>query len=316
MTRILNIEPLNYSDKARAILHSLGTLEESELTRAELIARIPEVDILIVRLSHQIGRDILDAAARLRVIVSATTGLDHIDLDYAAERSVTVLSLRGYTAFLRSVVATAEHTWGLLLALTRRIPWAFDSVRAGEWERDRFKGHDLRGRRLGICGLGRIGEHVSRYALAFGMTVFAYDPYRADDMQGVTRCASLQDLLAQSDVFTIHVPLNAETTRLIGTAELATLPRGALLINTARGDVIDETALIVALESGALAGAAVDVVIGERGDGLNPLIAYACTHDTLLLTPHLGGATYEAMEATEVFMAQQLATLLTGKNTP
>lgn len=312
--RILNVEPLHYSDKARAILRTLGTLEECELTRRELINRIPEVDVLIVRLGHQIDSEILDAATRLQVIVSATTGLDHIDLDYAARRGVTVLSLRGQTEFLRSIVATAEHTWGLLLALTRRIPWAFDAVRAGKWDRDRFKGHDLRGRRLGICGLGRIGEHVSRYGLTFGMEVYAYDPYRADDVPGVIRCNSMQDLLEQSDILTIHIPLNTQTTRLIGATELSTLPHGALLINTARGDIIDEIALIAALESGALAGAAVDVVIGERRNVLSPLVAYARTHDTLLLTPHIGGATYEAMEATEVYMAQQLATFLSGKN--
>ncbi len=311
MTIILNLEPENYSPRARAILDALGEVREGPLTRAALLDALADVDVLIVRLAHQIDAEVLAAAPRLRAIVSATTGLDHIDLDAAARQGVTVLSLKGETEFLRTIPATAEHTWALLLALVRRIPPAFASVLRGEWERDRFKGHDLAGRRLGILGLGRIGEKIARYGQAFGMEVAAYDPFRADWPPSVRRLENMADLLAASEVLSVHVPLNESTVHLLGADELARLPRGALLVNTARGQILDEAALLAALESGHLGGAALDVLWDERGRvAESPLLAYARQHENLLITPHIGGATYESMAMTEIFMAQKLRRFL------
>ncbi len=310
--RILNLEPDNYSTDALAILQSLGSVDRGPLTRRELLARIDDYEIVIVRLAHKIDREILDHARRLKVIVTATTGLDHIDLAYAEAKNIEVLSLRGETDFLRSIPATAEHTWALLLALVRRIPAAFQSVLAGEWQRDRFKGHDLAGKTLGILGLGRIGEMIARYGQAFGMRVLAYDPYRKDWLPGVERAANQSELLRQSQVLCVHVPLNEETENLLGAAELAQLPPGSILVNTARGQVLDETALLDALASRRLAGAALDVLWNERdaGSNLSALVQYARTHDNLLITPHIGGATYESMAATEIFMAHRLRAYL------
>ena len=310
--RILNLEPDNYSTDALAILQSLGSVDRGPLTRRELLARIDDYEIVIVRLAHKIDREILDHARRLKVIVTATTGLDHIDLAYAEAKNIEVLSLRGETDFLRSIPATAEHTWALLLALVRRIPAAFQSVLAGEWQRDRFKGHDLAGKTLGILGLGRIGEMIARYGQAFGMRVLAYDPYRKDWLPGVERAANQSELLRQSQILCVHVPLNEETENLLGAAELAQLPPGSILVNTARGQVLDETALLDALASRRLAGAALDVLWNERdaGSNLSALVQYARTHDNLLITPHIGGATYESMAATEIFMAHRLRAYL------
>lgn len=310
--RILNLEPENYAAEALAVLQSLGEVETGPLDRPALLDRIGEFEVLIVRLAHQIDREVLDRAGRLKVIVSATTGLDHLDLECAAAKGIAVLSLRGETDFLRSIPATAEHTWALLLALVRRIPAAHASVLAGEWQRDRFRGADLAGKTLGLLGLGRIGEKVARYGLAFGMRVVAFDPYRAGWPDGVERLASQADLLARSQVFSIHVPLNTETEGLIGAAELDLLPPGALLINTSRGQVLDEAALLAALESGRLGGAALDVLRDERGVNLveSPLVCYARTHENLVLTPHIGGATRESMAATEIFMAHKLRAFL------
>ena len=310
--RILNLEPNNYSADALAILQSLGQVDNGPLTRLELLARVHEYEILIVRLAHQVDGKIIDRAECLKAIVTATTGLDHIDVAYAETKNIKVLSLRGETEFLRGIPATAEHTWALLLALVRRIPAAFQSVLAGEWERDRFKGHDLAGKRLGILGLGRIGEMIARYGQAFNMRVVAYDPYRKDWLPGVERASSQSELLRQSQVLSVHVPLNEETENLLGASELAQLPPGALLVNTARGQVIDEAALLAALEQGHLAGAALDVLWDERAAGPNRslLVQYARTHDNLLITPHIGGATYESMATTEIFMARKLKTFL------
>lgn len=310
--RILNLEPENYAAEALAVLQSLGEVETGPLDRRALLDCIGGFEVLIVRLAHQIDRQVLERADRLKVIVSATTGLDHIDLDCAAAKGIAVLSLRGETEFLRGIPATAEHTWALLLALVRRIPAAHASVLAGEWQRDRFRGADLAGKTLGLLGLGRIGEKVARYGLAFGMRVAAFDPYRAGWPDGVERLVSQADLLGRSQVLSIHVPLNAETEGLIGAAELNLLPPGALLVNTSRGQVLDEAALLAALENGHLGGAALDVLGEERSVNLveSPLVRYARAHDNLILTPHIGGATRESMAATEIFMAHKLRAFL------
>lgn len=311
MIRILNAEPLDYSETARQILRDLGEVVEQPLSRNELQRALPDYDVLIVRLAHQVDRELLDAGTKLKAIVSATTGLDHIDVDYAATKGIAVLCLRGEVEFLRTVHATAEHTWALLLALRRRIPQAFEAVKRGEWSRDAYRGHELDGKRLGILGLGRLGRRIARYGLAFDMRVFAFDPHVEEWVDGIERVPSLHALLSSSDVLSIHVPLNAETRGLIGVKEFALLPYDAILVNTSRGEVVDSSALLAALTSGRLGGAALDVVPYEREacrrDADTGLINFARYHDNLLVTPHIAGATYESMAKTEEFMARKLA---------
>jgi D-3-phosphoglycerate dehydrogenase / 2-oxoglutarate reductase len=310
--QILNAEPENYSPRALETLQAIGSVRSEGQTRSSLLANLADVDVLIVRLAFKLDEEVFSAAPNLRAVVSATTGLDHIDLAAAERHGVQVLSLRGEVDFLRSIPATAELTWGLLLALTRRIPVAFNSVLAGRWQRDDFKGHDLAGRRLGILGLGRIGRMVAGFGLAFGMRVLAYDPHPLQWLEGVERTDGMPELLEQANVLSIHVPLNPSTKELVGAAELSRLPAGALLVNTSRGDVLDEAALLADLEKGHLAGAALDVLCHERSEALagSRLIAYARTHSNLILTPHIGGATYESMAATEIFMAHKLCEFL------
>jgi D-3-phosphoglycerate dehydrogenase len=306
---ILNAEPLGYSAEARSMLAELGKVVEKEMSRSQLLQELSEFDVLIVRLANQIDREIIDAGRRLRAIVTATTGLDHIDIAYARERGIAVLSLRGETDFLKTVRATAEHTWALLLCLLRKIVPASMAASQGHWDRDEFRGYELYGKRLGIVGLGRLGEKVARYGQGFGMEVAAFDPYIQDWMDGVRRATNLSELLRNSDILSLHVPLTDETVGLIGAAELAALPPGATILNTSRGQIIDEKALIEALESEHLAGAALDVVSGERENQnrvTSPLLNYARRYNNLLITPHIGGATHESMAKTEVFMAYKL----------
>ncbi|MFQ5923258.1 MAG: NAD(P)-dependent oxidoreductase [Anaerolineales bacterium] len=314
--RIVNAEPLGYCDEARDVLNQVGEIVEIPLDRAQLLAQLPDTDVLIVRLAHQIDREAIDAGAHLRVISSATTGLDHIDLDYARLKGIEVLSLQGEMDFLRTVSATAEHTWALLLALVRRIPAAFASVRAGSWNRDSFRGYELNGQRLGLVGLGRVARNVARFGMAFSMEVAAFDPDLADWLDGVRRCRSLPELMRRSEVLSLHVPLNPGTVGLIGADELALLPPGTVLINTSRGDLVEEGALVHALRSGALAGAALDFLPGEREPERrlsSPLLTYACDHDNLIITPHIAGATHESMAKTEIFMAHKLASFLRSR---
>lgn len=311
--RILNAEPDRYAPRARAVLEEVGEVAEEALDREALLRALPGYDALIVRLGHRVDAALLDAAPRLRVVATATTGLDHVDLKAARARGVDVLSLRGENEFLRTVVATAEHTFAMLLALLRRIPAAAASVRRGEWDRDAFRGRELDGKRLGVVGLGRIGERVARYGQAFGMEVRAYDRYREDWPEDVIRMPTLETLLETSDVLTVHVPSNEDTRGLIGRRQLSRLPTGAIVVNTARGAVVDGGAVADFIKSGRLAGAAVDVVEGETGAGgvgADPLVLAARENEQVLVTPHIGGATVESMEKTEVFMARKLADFL------
>ena len=311
--RVLNAEPDRYSPRARATLEEIAEVTEEALDRDALLRALPGYDALIVRLGHRVDAALLDAAPRLRAIATATTGLDHIDLRAARDRGVEVLSLRGENEFLRTVVATAEHTWALLLALLRRIPSAAAAVQRGEWDRDAFRGRELDGKRLGIVGLGRIGERVARYGQAFGMEVRAYDRYREGWPDDIIRMPTLETLLETSDVLTVHVPSNEDTKGLIGRRQLSRLPAGAVIVNTARGAVVDGAAVADFIKSGRIAGAAVDVVEGETasgGVGGDPLVLAARESDHVLVTPHIGGATAESMEKTEIFMARKLADFL------
>lgn len=313
--RILNAEPKGYSEEARRILQSIGEVVEEEVSQEQLAAKVHGFDVLIVRLGLHVTRDVLQSSEQLSVVVTATTGLDHIDLEAAQERDIAILCLQGEQEFLRTVAATAEHTWTLLLAVVRRLPWAFEDVRRGGWDRDRFRGHDLRGKRLGILGLGRIGEQVARYGLAFGMDVGAYNPNLEEWLNGVRRFQAVEDILRWSDVLSVHMPLNETTRGFLNEERLRLLPRGAWLVNTSRGAIVDEFALVNLLSQGHIAGAAVDVLpheqLRERREQ-SPILQYARKHDNLLITPHLGGATVESMRRTEVFMAEKLHRFLTN----
>jgi D-3-phosphoglycerate dehydrogenase len=302
------LESAGYPAKARAILDQLGevvTLDAPE----NLDQILQSAEVLVIRLKYLVDASMLRKCPRLNVISTATTGLDHIDLATTADRGISVLSLRGETEFLKTVTATAEHTWGLLLALIRHIPGARESVLKGAWDRTPFFGRELQGRTLGVIGLGRIGQMVARYGLAFRMRVIAFDPIQTEWVEGVSRVATLAELLRKTDFLTVHVPLSEATRHLLGPAEFARLRRDCVLINTSRGAVLDESALIDALEANRLAAAALDVIHGEYEPASHlrdRLLRFARTSDRLLITPHLGGATHDSLEKVEIFMARKL----------
>lgn len=310
MFSILNVEPNEYCEEARRILQECAVVTEALLSRAELLARISEYDGLILRLGHRIDREVFAAASRLKFVATNTTGLNHIDVEEAQRRGIEVISLRGERAFLNTVTATAEHTWGLLLALIRHIPDAYQHVRARGWERDCFKGIELSGRTLGVIGYGRLGSKVAQYGIAFGMRVLANDITMFPPQPGL-EFVTLDDALRQSDIVSLHVPCAPSTFDLIGQRELALMKPGAYFVNTSRGEILNEDALLNALDSNHLAGAALDVLRGENiGDPdwmrHDRLIEYARTHSNLLITPHIGGATADSMAKTERFIAQKI----------
>ena len=311
--RVLNLDPDGYSAAARGRIERVAEYVGASMTREELLARVGGFDALIVRFSHVIDGDIIRAGSRLRVIATPATGTDHIDAQAASGRGIRLVSLKGETEFLRTIASTAELCWGALLALTRRIPWAAQDVLQGRWERDDFVGIDLRGRRLGILGYGRLGRMVARYGVAFGMKVHAYDPVPCAPEPGVEMAASPQALCEASDVFSIHVPLTPATTGVVDRALVFRLPRGALLINTSRGSVLDEQALLEALTAGHLGGAALDVLEGELDRSRiakHPLVEYARAHRNLLITPHIGGASRDAWARVDDFVAGRVVEVL------
>lgn len=309
LPKILNLEPEGYCAPAGEVLRSFAevTLYNGRQPLDQVIRRY---DGIVVRFKYKINRQLIDKASNLKVVAAAVTGTDHMDAGYLQKKKIALISLKGQRHFLDSISATAEYTTGLMLALMRHVPWAFQDVRQGRWERDDFIGCELKGKVLGIVGLGRLGTKVAKYAKAFGMDILYFDPHVRLKGRGVRKVARLKQLLNTSDVVTVHVPLTGETLHLIGAKEFQHMKPGCFFINTSRGQVVDEKALLGALNRSHIAGAALDVLADENRPDFdcrsNPLVRYAQKHGNLLLTPHIGGATKESMRMTETFIAQRL----------
>ena len=314
-SRILIAEPEGFSQTALQILAIAGDVDLQACRGAALRAAFDQYDAIWVRLAQQIGGSLLPERPRCRVLACPVTGLDHLNMDDLAQRGIRVLSLRGESEFLKEVRATAELTLALALALLRNIPSAAQSVCQGFWNRDLFRGHELFGKTVGIVGMGRLGPIVAGCFRAFGMDVLGYDP-RPDFPHGAARRVEDLDLLIEaSDVLSLHVSYSESTRHLIGQEQLSRVRPGAVLVNTSRGGVVDEQALLAALEGGRLAGAALDVLDGEpHVDAGHPLVAYAREHSNLLVVPHIGGNTYESFEKTETFLARRLVEVLSTSN--
>lgn len=258
-------------------------------------ALLPECDaILDAYMRIQLPAERLGRAPRLKLVVTATTGADHIAANALAQRNIPLLTLKDQRAILHNITAAAEHSWLLLLACARQLPSAIDHVRARQWDRNLFPGVMLRGRSIGIIGCGRIGQWMARYAVAFGMRCRGYDPFVSPWPPGIERCA-LNQLLAAVDFVTVHVPLTDATRQLIGSREFQSMRPGVRFINTSRGEVIDETSLLRELQSGRIAAAGLDVLTGEPDIADHPLVEYARTHANLILTPHIAGFSPDAL---------------------
>jgi D-3-phosphoglycerate dehydrogenase / 2-oxoglutarate reductase len=270
----------------------------------DLADRIADYDAIIIRSGTRLTRELIERAERLKVIGRAGVGVDNVDLDAASERGIVVANAPQST-----VVSAAEHTIGLLLALSRKIPQAHAALKEGRWERSRFAGLELAGKTLGLVGFGRIGQQVARRASGLEMRVVAYDPYVAPDRfrsLGVKRLDTLDALLAETDFLSLHVTLTPETRGLIGPAELARAKDGLRLVNVARGELVDEHALVEAIRDGRVAGAAFDVFSAEPYSG--PLLEV----DEVVVTPHLGASTQEAQDRAGMIVAEQVAAALDG----
>jgi D-3-phosphoglycerate dehydrogenase len=300
----------NIAPEALAVFERYDDIEAvatETLPPDRLMEEIADCDGVVVRSPTKVTAEVIAAAGKLRFIGRAGVGVDNIDLEAATARGIVVMNSPG-----GNTVSTAEHTIALILALVRRVPQAHRSVTGGAWDRKAFRGTELSGKTLGVVGLGRVGREVVRRMRAFDMRVLGADPYVDGDTAaglGAER-VDLETLLRESDVVTVHVPLSRETAGLIGPREMAMMRDGAFLVNCARGGLVSEAALVEALDSGKLAGAAVDVFEKEP-PGDHPLFR----HPRCVFTPHVGAATAEAQVRVAVEAAECVAVALTTGKT-
>ncbi|KAB2956280.1 MAG: hypothetical protein F9K18_13235, partial [Thermoanaerobaculia bacterium] len=302
--RIVIADPLEKSGVE--ILRSAGAevLEVGTADRPRLKELVADADALVVRSATKVTRELLDAATRLKVVGRAGIGVDNVDVPAATERGVLVVN-----APTANVMSAVEHTFALLLALARHIPAADASMKRGEWDRKTFKGVELQGKTLGIVGFGKIGQRVGARARAFEMTLIVVDPAidaaRAREL-GAEK-VTIDELVERADVVTFHAPLNPGTRDILNAERIARLKTGALVVNCGRGGVLDETALLAALESGRLAGAALDVYESEP-----PTHLELVRHPRVIATPHIGAQTDEAQERIAVETARMVLAALAG----
>ena len=271
----------------------------------ELLETVGSYDALVVRSETKVNREVVEAGKKLQVIARAGIGVDNIDLEAATGAGIAVVN-----APTGNTVAAAEHTIALMLSLARNVPRAHHSLQSGEWRRSAFMGVEIRDKTLGICGLGRVGTEVARRAQAFGMRLVGYDPFVAPDYArriGV-ELLSLDDLLAESDFVTLHTPLTESTRNMLGMRQIEIIKNGARIINVARGELVEEAALLAGLESGRLSGVALDVFAQEPPQP-GPLLE----HPKAIVTPHLGASTREAQREVAIEAAEQVLAVLKGE---
>jgi D-3-phosphoglycerate dehydrogenase len=274
-----------------------------DLTADGLLATIAEYDALAVRSKTKVTRAVLAAGKRLQVVGRAGTGVDNIDVVAATQAGVLVMNTPG-----GNTITTAEHTIAMMLALSRRIPQATASTKAGKWEKSKFLGREVFNKRLGVIGLGNIGRVVAERAKGLGMRVCAFDPYLTDERAaqlGVDK-VDLDELLATSDYVTVHTPKTAETAGILNAAAFAKMKKGVMVLNCARGGIVSEKDLAAAIRKGTVAGAALDVFETEPPSPDNPLLAL----DAVVCTPHLGASTEEAQDNVAVAVAEQILAYL------
>lgn len=309
---VLVTAEMAHLSKSCNILEDFACVDyKPEITNDELKSTIKKYNVIVTNIQQKITREIIDNAPKLELIATPSTGTDHIDLEYARERGITVQSLKKDYDVLKSITATAELAFALILASVRKLPQCFEEVKKGNWERDKFRGREVQGRVLGIVGYGRLGEIISRFAKGFDMNVIACDPDKkiTDDW---VKQVGFKELLSSSEIISIHVHLDDTTRNLFGQAEFDMMEKKPYLINTSRGAIIDEDAFLNALFFGKISGAGIDVLADELDGQIinNKLVQYARENDNLIITPHIGGCTYDSQEKAYLHMASKVVDFL------
>ena len=302
---IINFDP-QFVDASKALDNVVHITDKKEISNEHCLSVIG----IVVRLGITLEKEFLSRFNRLNFVATITTGTDHIDTQYCKKEGIQLISLKGHTEFLEEIHATPEHMWGLLLSLMRKIPWAFDSVRKGIFDRRDFFGRELYKKCLGIIGFGRVGKILAQYAHSFGMDVIVHEMNEIEDDGYRVKPVSLKELLKTADIISVNLPLNQSTRYFLKEEHFKLMKKNAVLLNTSRGAIIDEGALLITLENNDIAGAALDVLEHESlKQGISsehPLIKYANSNQNLLISPHIAGSTIESMEETSLFIAKRI----------
>ena len=311
MSEVLPILYLGPASGIAAVTTTLGSgfqVLSPATTPEAVLPLLPQVHaILDASMKVPLRQADLDSAVHLKLIATATTGADHIDSKALAARNIPLLTLKGQKQVLNELTPAAELSWMLLMACARHLRAANRHVEAGLWDRELFPGMLLKGRTLGLIGCGRIGGWMARYATAFGMRVIGHDPHLPEaEWPATIERTDLDTLLQNAHAVSIHVHLSDETRGLVGPREFALLRPGAILINTSRGAICDEDALLQALETNHLAGYGTDVLEGEPAIQNSRVWQYAQTHDNCLITPHIGGFSPDAVDIVLKFAATRI----------
>lgn len=307
--RILVTEPEYFTKQSIDLMKKIGVVTAKRMSRAELLRAVRDIDAIVVRIDTCVDKELLGRTSRLRCVVSATTGTNHIDVKALAARGVRLFHLHGAHS-----VPTAEHALALLFSAARNIPAANLSMTHGGWHRWKFIGTEMAGKTLGIFGVGKIGTEVAARAHGLGMAVIAYDPYvsaREIKKRGA-RKVSWKTFLKESDFISLHAPLTKETEHMFGAKEFAQMRPEMIFVNAARGGIVHPKALIAALRKGRIRAAAIDVYDGEPLAARHMLRRYAKDHSNLILTPHIAASTAEAIDRASVYSAQTLERFFKG----
>jgi D-3-phosphoglycerate dehydrogenase / 2-oxoglutarate reductase len=306
--KLIYYEILNYTPENLKLLHDNFMVVSLQDPSKDTPILLKGADVILAPLGYFVGKEKIDQASRLKVIGSNTTGHPHIDVAYAASKGVTVVTLKDQHDFLNTITPTAEFTWGLVIALTRNIFPAFTTVLKGKWARWPFGGKSMLSRlSLGVVGYGRLGRMVASYGVCFGMDVCYFDPYVTESPDNVRQVETLELLVETSDIVTVHVHHEPKTENLFNKEIFSRFKKGAYFINTSRAEIVDSMAMLKALKSGRLSGAAIDVLEGEFEPGFggrvaeNPLVKYSTKHNNLIITPHIGGSTSDAWSMTQEY---------------
>ena len=313
MFRVLNTLDLSGCPEVLDYFDGVATVETVDPSYPAVLDRIADADAYLAALAVRVDKDMIERASQLRVIGSPATGTDHLDLEAISDAGIPCFDIATEYALLNGFTATSELAFGLILMLARHIREATASASRGVWARESYAGFQLAGKKLGVLGMGRLGKISTTIAHGFGMEVLAHDPVHCD-IRGV-EWVEFDALFARSDIVSVHVHLRPETRHLVDARALSLMQGHALLINTSRGGVVDEEALLRALQDRQIGGAGLDVIDGEWESSLDdhPLIKYSRSAQNLVITPHMGGATAESIFGARDFMARKVADFLRGQ---
>jgi len=305
MLKILCPEPESFSKEGLDFASNIFKLTAKSMDQKQFESNLKFFDGVLIRFNTKITKELLSNNQNLRVILSPTTGLDHIDIEFCKKLKIKVYHIKNDKAFLKQLPGTAELTFALILSLLRKIPSAFESVKNGDWEVAPYRGLELSNKTIGIVGFGRLGKKVAKIALSFDMKVIFFDPFKTSVSKKIKKISVLDELLKEVDILSLHLHLNKNTHHLIGEQELSLLKKESIIINTSRGSIIDNLALLKHLEQSKIKGAALDVLEDEASiinKKNNLLIKYSKSNNNLIITPHIGGATYESVKKSDLYV--------------